>query len=243
MKKWLLILGMVTCLSTAAACGKEENDYSAQYQVTQEMVDSYVQQQLEGFNSVVEQGAQAYLAEDPVASAAVAGWESALADMGDYQSIESITYIVDEDGVMTIDAAVKGTKRDASVQFVLEYSVTQGFALSSVTTTVTYTFGELMKNAGLNTLIGMGTVFVVLILICLIISCFNFIPKIQKAFSKKEKKAEASVDGAVAQIVQNEEVNETDDLELIAVIAAAVAASEGAASSDGYVVRSIRRVR
>ena len=89
---------------------------------------------------------------------------------------------------------------------------------------------------------GMGTVFVVLILISLIISCFNFIPKIQAAFSKKGKKAEASVDNAVAQIVENEAVQE-DDFELVAVIAAAIAASEGAASSDGYVVRSIRRIR
>ena len=43
----------------------------------------------------------------------------------------------------------------------------------------------------------------------------------------------------VAQIAANEEAQ--DDTELIAVIAAAIAASEGASSSDGYVVRSIRR--
>ena len=48
-----------------------------------------------------------------------------------------------------------------------------------------------------------------------------------------------SVDNAVAQIAANEEAQ--DDTELIAVIAAAIAASEGAASADGYVVRSVRR--
>ena len=37
------------------------------------------------------------------------------------------------------------------------------------------------------------------------------------------------------------EENLTDDLELVAVIAAAIAASEGAASTDGFVVRSIRK--
>ena len=98
-----------------------------------------------------------------------------------------------------------------------------------------------MEKAGLNTLIGMGTVFAVLILICLIISCFGFIPKIQGLFSGKNKKAEKStaevaVDNTIAQIIKKE-----DDQELIAVIAAAIAASEGAASTDGYVVRSIRR--
>ena len=55
-------------------------------------------------------------------------------------------------------------------------------------------------------------------------------------------KVETAADNAVAQIVENETVQE-DDLELIAVIAAAIAASEGAASTDGYVVRSIRRIR
>ena len=106
-------------------------------------------------------------------------------------------------------------------------------------------FGELMGKAGLNTLIGMGTVFVVLILISLIISCFGVIPKIQAGqAAKKAAKAagtgtEKAIDNVVAQIIDQEEG--TDDCELVAVIAAAVAAYEGAGSTDGFVVRSIRR--
>ena len=49
----------------------------------------------------------------------------------------------------------------------------------------------------------------------------------------------AAADKAIEQIIEKEELN--DNLELAAVIAAAVAAYEGAASSDGYVVRSIKR--
>jgi len=243
MKKLLLVLGMITCMAGLSACGQEAKDYSADYQVTQEMVAAYVEQEVSGMDSIVAQGAQAYVAEDAVMSNAVAGWESALADMGDYQSIGNVTYVVDEDGVMTIDAEIKATKRDADIRFILEYSVTEGFKATSVTTTPRFTFGETMTKAGLNTLMGMGTVFTVLILIALLISCFNFIPKIQTAFSKKDKKAETAADNAVAQIVENETVQEEDDLELVAVIAAAIAASEGAASTDGYVVRSIRRIR
>ena len=56
--------------------------------------------------------------------------------------------------------------------------------------------------------------------------------------SKAEEKAEA-VDNTIAQIIEKEELS--DDLELVAVIAAAIAASEGAASTDGFVVRSIKR--
>ena len=97
-----------------------------------------------------------------------------------------------------------------------------------------------MSKAGLNTLLGMGTVFVVLILISLIISLFGYIPKLLDSNKKAPEKAETEVkDNVVAQIVENEELN--DDLELVAVISAAIAAYEGSGSTDGFVVRSIRK--
>ena len=49
-----------------------------------------------------------------------------------------------------------------------------------------------------------------------------------------------SVDQVVTQIEQREEQQSMDDTELIAVIAAAIAASEGTSTSD-FVVRSINR--
>ena len=96
-----------------------------------------------------------------------------------------------------------------------------------------------MEKAALNTLMGMGTVFVVLILISLISYCFRFIAVIQNKAAGKGKKNEAEAGAVVEQIGQREE-QLTDDLELVAVISAAVAASTGA-SADSFVVRSIRR--
>ena len=116
------------------------------------------------------------------------------------------------------------------------------YKLSSLSVNVNYTFGELMKNAALNTVLGMGTVFVILILISLIISCFSLISKIEAAFKKKEPAKEEKKD-VVDQIIEKEEL--ADDSELVAVISAAIAAYEadnGSASSDGFVVRSIRKV-
>lgn len=102
--------------------------------------------------------------------------------------------------------------------------------------------GEAMSKASLNTLIGMGTVFIVLVLISLIISCFNVIPKIQGAFAKNKTEGQAVKEEAVSAVQAEEQaVDETDDLELVAVIAAAIAAYEGAASTDGFVVRSVIR--
>lgn len=96
-----------------------------------------------------------------------------------------------------------------------------------------------MAKAGMNTVIGMGTVFVVLILISLIISCFTLVSKFEAKQKKEEPAAAAAAAPVVEQIAAKEELS--DDTELVAVIAAAIAAYEGAASTDGFVVRSIRK--
>ncbi|MCH5269743.1 MAG: OadG family protein [Lachnospiraceae bacterium] len=107
--------------------------------------------------------------------------------------------------------------------------------------------GELMGRAAMDTLMGMGTVFSVLILISLVIWALGGIPKLQEKLSKKNKAEvksiqEESVDNTIAQIIENEE-QQGDDCELAAVIAAAIAAYEGSVSTDGFVVRSIRKRR
>ena len=99
-------------------------------------------------------------------------------------------------------------------------------------------------DAGINTLICLAVVFTVLIFISFLISLFKYIPKLEAALSKKDKKtelAENAVVNTVSQIeVKEEEEELSDDLELVAVITAAIAASAGT-STDGFVVRSIRR--
>ncbi len=93
----------------------------------------------------------------------------------------------------------------------------------------------------LNTLMGMGTVFVVLVFISWIIGLFKYISPPQKQEIKREP--EPIVNNAVAQIEEAEEL--LDDSELVAVITAAIAAYEGAsgASNSGFHVRSIKRAR
>lgn len=111
-----------------------------------------------------------------------------------------------------------------------------------------YSNKELVGQAAMNTLIGMGTVFVVLIFISFIISLFKYLPAL---FAKKpkvepEKKAEAPKATAPVAAVNTE--NLVDDSQLVAVITAAIYAYEsqcgnGAISKDKLVVRSIKRVR
>lgn len=105
-------------------------------------------------------------------------------------------------------------------------------------------FGDVMKQAGINTLIGISIVFVMLALMSILIAQFKHINKLTQRAGKNKDTAAAEhvgIDNAVSQIVENES-SEVDDLELIAVITAAIAASEDA-PSDGFTVRSIRRVR
>ena len=99
-----------------------------------------------------------------------------------------------------------------------------------------------MKNAALNTLMGLGTVFVILIMLIFLISLFQFIPGSGAQEAKAKKKAAEEAAAAPTPVsVAAVPVQEADNSELIAVIAAAIAASEGT-STDGFVVRSIRKI-
>ena len=110
-----------------------------------------------------------------------------------------------------------------------------------------------MVRAGMNTLMGMGTVFVVLIFIAFLISRFKYISQLENWFRNRKTKNEQAVTETVAEepAADEEEIDETDDLEpdgphyleqidLVAVITAALAASLET-SPDKLIVRSIRR--
>ena len=104
-----------------------------------------------------------------------------------------------------------------------------------------YSFGEILQKAGLNTIIGMGTVFVILVFISLVIALLPKLTGMIENFGKKKEAPAAAPAAPKAAPAAPAEVEElADDLELVAVISAAIAAYTGT-SSDGFVVRSIRR--
>ena len=102
-----------------------------------------------------------------------------------------------------------------------------------------------MTNAGLNTLLGMGMAFFVLILISLVISLFavlsgNGRKKPVKTADKAagaSAQTQSSIENTVSQIAAREDAN----LEIAAVISAAVAAYEADTGRSGGVVTRIRR--
>lgn len=107
------------------------------------------------------------------------------------------------------------------------------------------TITEILAKAGMNTLLGMGTVFVMLVLISCIISLFKFIP--QPGVSKKQKEETAKTTAASSSAPA---VQDNDDGVLIAVITAAIAAAKAGENggtsfeneaNGAYIVRSIKR--
>ena len=179
-----------------------------------------------------------FYAEGKGVRSALSSFESGLETIGTIKQEES-TAVVDGDTIV-VTVPVTGEKASGSVELIFTNDIYM--KMTSCTLNLDETMGQLMTRAALNTLMGMGTVFAVLILICLIISAFGLIPKIQASFSKKKEKPvvapSASATPAAAKTEEPEDL--TDDLELVAVIAAAIAAYEGT-STDGFQVRSIRR--
>ncbi|MCR5608417.1 MAG: OadG family protein [Lachnospiraceae bacterium] len=117
-----------------------------------------------------------------------------------------------------------------------------------------------LSSAGINTIVGMATVFIVLILISFIISLFSKIALIQEFFEerarkKQLKKLREQNDNNEVTVTENTESSDTDDIvyeevdisddsELVAVIMGALYEYMGdSVPADGLVVRSIRKVR
>lgn len=163
----------------------------------------------------------------------VRSWIDAREGEGEFEKFGDFT-VTKADDTLTTDQIIECENRDLKMTFVYDYDTME---LQSITTDKVYTLGETMSKAGMNTLMGMGIVFVILILISVIIYCFRIIPYLQNR--KKKNAANKSGDKVVEQIVQREEQLQ-DDLELVAVIAAAIAAATGS-STDDFVVRSIKR--
>lgn len=107
-----------------------------------------------------------------------------------------------------------------------------------------------IPEALVNTGIGMGTVFIVLILISFIIYLLKFVPRLLSG-SKDKKKEAVSTASAPKETQKQEKAPEpvstvSDDSQLVAVIAAAIAAhmSEETGvpvAADGLVIRSIKK--
>ena len=224
----LMILGLTACGKTdPKSVDYNGYTYDQLKQVTQNTVATLV-------NMTDEQKTVYEASDDEMTKNIVTRWEDATSGVGSY--VELGDFKITKSGkTLTCEQTIEFEKREVILTYVYTY---YSMEVEDVTIDKVYSLGEKMSKAGMNTLMGMGTVFAVLIFISFLISLFKYIPAIQNAFGKKKDEKKEETKAAVSETV--EEVDETDDLELIAVISAAIAAAEET-TTDGFVVRSIKR--
>jgi sodium pump decarboxylase gamma subunit len=97
----------------------------------------------------------------------------------------------------------------------------------------------MIRDALLNMIIGMGSVFAVLVLISLLIAALKIIPYIQNKLKAKQIQ-DIKTESATNTQVNYESYDVSNDTQLVAVITAAIMAYGNNTDSD-FVVRSIKR--
>lgn len=257
MKRMALAICLTACFLFLAACGKTDGEALTVEPDTAKRIEDAAQSVItslsgqsdedlelmkEEFETALEEDvmspSQIRLCESLIKS--IDNWKAAKQDTGivkSFDKTEDWTISRTQDGGYKAEFAAECEQRRMNITMVFNERLSYYEAIEFQPV---YSTGENMQSAGMNTLIGMGTVFIVLIFISLLISCFVFINKAEAKY-KAGGQAKADVSAAPAVLdapVQQE--NLVDDLELVAVITAAIAASENT-SADGLVVRSIRR--
>ncbi|MCM1282399.1 MAG: OadG family protein [Muribaculaceae bacterium] len=169
-------------------------------------------------------------------------WMEVVSEVGSFQEVYQDSFSVEKAGdTLTTNIRMRFEKRDVDFQVVYTY---YNMKISGFTMEPVYSMSEKLSKAGINTLISILVVFCVLVLISLLIACFRIFPYLEK--QKKERLAartpvrEQPEPAGSQPEIQETAAQQPDDGELIAVIAAAIAAGTGTSASD-FVVRSINR--
>ncbi|MFR5814422.1 OadG family protein [Hominisplanchenecus sp.] len=225
-----LTLAMSVC---AFAADTVTEDEVANYKSAAETLIS----QIAGFS---DEEIENYLAQDDAfTTATMESWKSVKNELGAYSSI--VSQDVEKDGdVVTISTVAQFEKAKADVVLMLDLGQQM---YTSMTYSVQYSLAANMQRAGMNTLMGIGIVFLMLVFLSFVIGLFKYIEKFQNVGKKKAAEEAPKAEEAPAPaIAQSEAADEdfADDLELVAVISAAIAAYENT-SGDSFVVRSIKK--
>ena len=214
--------------ASAEAGQMTEEEYITQY--LESSIDTDLTQVLIGMSDedieMYSENAEGFSKTAPEA------WKGVKEELGKRTSDEVKVEVEVGDKTYTATQNVQFEKADAD--FV--YTFDKNLAPTDLVINVNYPMSVTLGRAALNTLMGIGTVFLMLVFLSFIISLFKYIPNGSKKKTVETAPAPAPVRAAAPEPVYEE----TDDEELVAVIAAAIAAAEGT-TPDGFVVRSIRR--
>ncbi|MCI2049668.1 MAG: OadG family protein [Lachnospiraceae bacterium] len=253
MKKWLSVLtAAAACVLLVSVSGLTVNAASKYdyHGVTEEQAISDSEYRIQELAQAVQSGdSSTFTSDNPEVSyeKSAEQWNEMLTKLGDvtgFATDPSKMSAQIKNDEMTVSVGLTGsTGRTGTVTVI--YNT---YGPKEIQSSINDTFGEGMAKAGMNTLLGMGMAFFVLILIALVIK-FAF-PPINRLSQKMEadrnktdvrKTAAPQVESTVPAAEAPQAAQ--DDGALVAVIAAAVAAAEGRSNTNGFVVRSIRKSR
>lgn len=168
----------------------------------------------------------------------VESWKTAKETLGEFSAVKEHVINVTDD-IISINSTCEFANGEGVVTITLDRDT---LSLDSMTfSEKDSSLGKVMVEAALNTVMGIGIVFLTLLFLSFLIGQFKHISKLEESMAKKSAPAPAAAPAAPAPAAAAPVEEETvDDGELIAVIAAAIAAAEGT-GTDGFVVRSIRK--
>ena len=124
--------------------------------------------------------------DDAFTSSAMTAWDGTKDDLGELKETGDVEIEYSDDEYTAV-VPVEFEKEDAEFTYVFDKNLTP----TSLAVDIQYSFGTTMKNAALNTLMGIGTVFVILAMLIFLISLFKYIPG-SGAQQVKKKKEEAA---------------------------------------------------
>ncbi len=252
-RKLLALMCMIACIAAMTACSQESNDQSkilgeeslkssAEYNL--QIVNEYSDSELNQVKG------QASASGNEMLETFVDSLLTVRAECGKYAGTKD-DWSYDFDGkTATVSVTTVYGERDVQFRMVFEETEDGETQIVSAQFEPVRTVGQKMSDAAVHTAIGMITVFFALIIIIALIYCLRYVPKLQKRIAASgqaedvQAQKETGFAGEEPSARGNEadtEMDLADDLELVAVIAAAIAAMENT-SADGLVVRSIRRV-
>ena len=249
-KKVLMVLCMAACLFSLTACGTAAKEASGMdpmiseglQQQTVALLEQIVSIPADQMDLVIEQNRDA--GAEAVA-AGLEGYVGLLDELGAYQSVSTSAVKEIDDGYeITVNAVFE--QRECSLIVGIDEDMVN---ITTMSFNPVYTVGENMTRAALNTVIGMGTVFIVLIFISWLIDCFKYI----SIFEQKMKKGGAAAPAApaptpapaapapVALTTVAAAGADEEEMEQLAIMTAIIEHTRRNASTDSLVVRPIKR--
>lgn len=249
LKKVLLTCMLTLSVFALSGCNSKSAEDTSIDAMTQVAIEQGAEQMLMQFVSLPDDQIDELIEynedmQNTVLASGLNSWKGAKKDLGEFVGIESITTEKKSDGSYVSVVTAEFAERKCDFTLGLNKRQTE---YTELVFSPDFAMGELLGQAAGNLVVGMGTVFAILIFIAWVISLFKYISVIgDKKAKKKEKAAEIKpVDTPAAPAPVAKPMTSDDELQVV--IAAAIAAYEsetghtGRVCANGITVRSIRR--